>query len=70
MKKEYGESKFKELQKEISFSFCKFAEKYILVREATTEDNVEQAFSEILKGSVSPSETIVLDVAKAVAHRK
>ena len=70
MKKGYGHEKLEEMKKEYSLKYCKFAKKYMIVREATTEREVGQAFTDILQGLVPPSETIILDVAKAVAHRK
>jgi len=50
--------------------FCEAASKWISVRNCDTEESIRNAFSDIVEGTVPPSETIILDVAKAVAHRK
>ena len=70
MTKEYGAEKSKQLSKEKSLEFCKWAKGWMSVTEATTEEEVEQAFVDILQGSVPPTKFVAIDVAKAVAHRK
>lgn len=60
--------------KEYERLFCKAAsvpgKEWITVRSCDSEDSIQAAFGDIVKGTVLPSETIVLDVVKAVAHRK
>ena len=71
MKKLYGDEKFKKISKEKCLLFCQTAkEKWMSIREAKTEEEIEKAFTDILDGSVPPTETIVLDVESSVAHRK
>mmetsp|Transcript_50405 Transcript_50405/g.107343 ORF Transcript_50405/g.107343 Transcript_50405/m.107343 type:complete len:414 (+) Transcript_50405:16-1257(+) len=70
MKEEMGGEEMKKTQKEYSLAFCKFAKEWMRAKEAETEEEVRQAFVDILQGSVLPSEFIALDVAKAVAHRR
>lgn len=70
MEKKWGKDKLKDIQKESSFTFCKAAKKWMSIREAKTEEEIGEAFVDILEGSVPPSEIIALDICQAVANRK
>ena len=68
MEKEWGKEKYKKIQKDISFTFCKSAKEWMKVRLAMTEEEIMNAFEDILAGTVPPSEVITLDAVKALAH--
>lgn len=72
LKKEWGAEKLRATLNEYERIFCKAAtdEEWISVRTCDTEESIQKAFEEIVQGTVPPSETIILDVVKAVAHRK
>lgn len=71
LKKEWGIEKFQKTLDEYVNIFCTAASgKWISIRTCENEESIQAAFSEIVQGSVPPTETIILDVAKAVAHRK
>ena len=70
MKKEYGLEKYRAKMREQAKSFCAEASKWISVRNCSTEESIRKAFEDIIQGSVPPSEAVVLDVTKAVSHRK
>ena len=74
LESEEGLEKMQTTLKEYERLFCKAAsvpgKEWITVRSCDSEDSIQAAFRDIVKGTVLPSETIVLDVVKAVAHRK
>jgi Protein of unknown function (DUF2855) len=70
LKREWGLEKYNKTIIKYGLAFCKAAEKWITIRRCDTESSIEQAYVDIVKGTVPPSETIVLDVAKAVSSRK
>mmetsp|Transcript_2359 Transcript_2359/g.3201 ORF Transcript_2359/g.3201 Transcript_2359/m.3201 type:complete len:431 (+) Transcript_2359:31-1323(+) len=72
LKKEWGAEKLRATLNEYERIFCKAAtdEEWISIRTCDTEESIQKAFAEIVQGTVHPSETIILDVVKAVAHRK
>lgn len=70
LKKEWGLEKYNRTVVEYGLTFCKAASAWITVRNCSTEESIEQAFVDVVRGTIPPSETIVLDVVKAVAHRK
>lgn len=70
LEKEWGPEKLRSTQNEYVQIFCKAAVEWISVRTCDTEESVQNAFAEIVEGTVPPSETIILDAVKAVAHRK
>mmetsp|Transcript_6149 Transcript_6149/g.9442 ORF Transcript_6149/g.9442 Transcript_6149/m.9442 type:complete len:106 (-) Transcript_6149:39-356(-) len=71
LKKEWGIEKFQKTLEDYVNIFCTAASgKLITIRTCENEKSIQAAFSEIVQGSVPPTETIILDVAKAVAHRK
>ena len=69
-KKEWGLEKYNKTYWSYGLAFCKAAEKWISVRKCDTESSIEEAFVDIMAGSVPPSEAIILDVVKAVKSRK
>lgn len=70
LKKEWGLEKYNRTVVEYGLTFCKAASAWITVRNCSTEESIEQAFVDVVQGTIPPSETIVMDVVKAVAHRK
>ncbi len=74
MKSELGIEKLQATMKEYERVFCKaatgYGKEWISIRTCDSENSIQTAFQDILQGSVPPSETIILDVIKAVAHRK
>jgi hypothetical protein len=70
MKTEWGLEKYNETMIEYGFVFCKAMEKLITIRRCDTEGSIEQAFVEIVSGTVPPTGAIVLDIVKAVSARK
>jgi hypothetical protein len=70
LKQKWGVEKFKETQKEYGKMFYQAAKEWISIRQCDNEATIEKAFSDIMEGTVPPSETIVLDASEAVAHRK
>jgi len=69
MEREWGKEKLNRIQKETSLMFCKSATKWMTVREAKTEEEIQLAFLDILHGRVPPTETIALNMRRALAHR-
>lgn len=70
MKSQLGIEKLQTSMKEYERVFCEAASEWISVRTCDSEKSIQTAFQDIIQGSVAPSETIILDVVKAVAHRK
>lgn len=66
---EWGREQYQTVQAEHRDSFCAAASQWIKVRRCETEETIQQAFHEIVDGTVLPSEAIVLNMAKATAHR-
>lgn len=67
---EWGKEKYLENIELYTKRFCDEASKWIRERKCETEDAIQSAFGDIVQGSVPPSEFVLIDVAKAVAHRK
>ena len=69
--KDWGKDKYLQSQEDFAKLFCETATKEwgITVRDCDSEQDIQKAFSDIVEGTVSPKECIVLDVAKAVEHR-
>jgi len=71
---EVGIEQLQATVKEYERLFCRAAstpgKEWITVRNCESEESIQAAFSDIVQGTIPPSETIVLDVVKAVAHRK
>ena len=66
---EWGKEKYLQTLEDYTKTFCDEAGKWMKERSCDTEESVQAAFEDILKGDVPPSEFVTLDVAKAVAHR-
>lgn len=69
--KQWGKDKFKQEVETHAKLFCDAATNNwgLMVRNCNTEEEIQKAFEEIIQGTVSPKECLVLDVAKAVDHR-
>jgi len=72
LKAKWGSEKYKATIEEYTRTFCEAAlsNKWMSTRNCETEESIEQAFADIMNGTVPPTEAVVLNVAKAVAHRK
>lgn len=72
LKSKWGNEKLDTMQKDYTRIFCKAAASngWISIRTCDTEESIQKAFSDIVQGLIPPSETIILDTIKAVAHRK
>ena len=70
LKKEWGQTKLQSTTREYALTFCKAAKDWISIRRCESEESIQQAFTDMLDGTILPSETVVLDVIKAVSHRK
>jgi Protein of unknown function (DUF2855) len=68
--KKWGADKFRETQKEYARLFCDSVKDWIRIRECDTEQAIGKAFTDMLEGSIPPTETIVLDAAKALKYRR
>jgi hypothetical protein len=70
LKSQWGITKLQSTQKEYARMFCQAAKTWIRIRTCHDEKSIQAAYTDILDGTVPPSEAIVVDVAHAVAHRK
>jgi hypothetical protein len=70
LKAKWGTEKYKATIEEYTKTFCVAASKWMSTRVCETEDSIETAYGDIMNGNVPPTEAVVLNVAKAVAHRK
>jgi len=74
LQSKWGLQKLQTTMKEYERIFCKAAtipgKEWFSVRKCDNENSIQAAFHDIVQGTVPPSEAIILDVAKAVAHRK
>ena len=66
---EWGKEKYLQTLEDYTKAFCDEAGKWMKERKCETEETIQSAFEDIVQGSVPPSEFVVLDVGKAVAHR-
>jgi hypothetical protein len=70
LKKEWGQAKLQATTREYGLKFCEAAKEWISIRRCESVESIQKAFTDMLDGTILPSETIVLDVIKAVAQRK
>jgi hypothetical protein len=70
LKREWGQERLQSTTREYALIFCKAAKGWIAIRRCESEESIQKAFTDMLDGTILPSETIVLDVVKAVSHRK
>ncbi|CAB9501277.1 Protein of unknown function (DUF2855) [Seminavis robusta] len=69
--KDWGTDKYLKTLEDYTKLFCTAAKDWgVKVRDCGSEESIQQAFQEIVEGTVPPSECVVVDVAKAVEHRK
>lgn len=69
LQEEHGKEKYLQIVEDYTKTFCDEASKWMKARKCDTEESIHSAFEDIMEGSVPPSEFVLLDVAKAVAHR-
>lgn len=67
---EWGKDKYLATLEEYTKTFCEEASKWMQPRNCETEDTIKASFQDIVKGTVPPSEYVVLDVAAALADRQ
>jgi hypothetical protein len=68
--KEWGEAGFKERSETAMRDFVDAAvdKKWISCRPCDSVESIQEAFGDIIKGSVPPSEAVVLNVGKSVSQ--
>jgi len=69
MLEEWGKEHYLKTFEDNTRTFCEEASKWMNERKCDSEETIQSAFEDITEGHVPPSEFVVLDVAKAVAHR-